>query len=52
MQVIRAPGWGMSWDDARYYGRRWCAHVGPWLIFIWQCSDAEMELYAEQQRKR
>ncbi len=46
MRFVRLPEWGLAWlGDARYYGWHWCAHVGPWLILIWQCSEADMEQY-------
>lgn len=49
MQFVRVPVWGLSWcGDARYYGRRWCAHVGPWLIFIWQCTEVDMDAFWAQ----
>lgn len=46
LQFVRLPEWGFEWlGDARYYGRRWCAHVGPWFVLIWQCSEADMDQY-------
>lgn len=35
MSVVRVPGWSLSLHEARYYGWRWCLHVGPWLVFFW-----------------
>lgn len=39
MQILRVPGWGLGLHDARYYGRRWCVEVGPWLIFFGQDEE-------------
>lgn len=42
--------WGLSLSDGRYYGRRWVLHLGPLLIFFWQCSEVELaEWWAERQ---
>ncbi len=44
VQFVRVPSWGFSWlGGADYYGRRWCLHLGLWLIFIWQLTDEELE---------
>lgn len=38
-QAVRVPEWCIEWhSDARYYGRKWCLHIGPWLVFIWPCE--------------
>lgn len=34
MQIVRVPHWGISVNEASYYGWRWCLHVGPWLLFV------------------
>ena len=34
MTIVRVPGWGLSITEARYYGYRWGAHVGLWLVFF------------------
>lgn len=36
VQIISAASWGLSAGCARYYGRRWFVHAGPWLFFVWQ----------------
>lgn len=36
MTILRVPSWGLSLDEARYYGWRWGLHVGPWLVFFWK----------------
>jgi hypothetical protein len=33
MAVIRVPYWGLCLSEASYYGWRYGAHVGPWLVF-------------------
>ena len=38
MTIVRVPGWGLSITEARYYGYRWGAHVGPWLVFFGQAE--------------
>jgi hypothetical protein len=38
MTIVRVPGWGLSINDGRYYGWRWCLHVGPWLVFFGQAE--------------
>jgi hypothetical protein len=46
MVAVRVPDWGLAWvGDARYYGWRWCAHVGPWLVFIRSATPAEMDAF-------
>lgn len=53
LQFVKAAEWGCEWlGDARYYGRRWCAHIGPWLVFIWQCSQSEMDAYHDEISQR
>jgi hypothetical protein len=56
IQFVRVPGWGFSFDgkDAWYYGRRWSLHIGPWLIFIWQLTDEQIEAAdrADQMRRK
>ncbi len=37
-QFARVPGWGLSISEARYYGWRWCLHIGPWLVFFGQAE--------------
>lgn len=39
MTTARVPSWGLSLHRAEYYGVRWCAHVGPYLIFFWPIGD-------------
>ena len=39
-QFGRVPGWGLSISEARYYGWRWCLHIGPFFVFFWQCEAA------------
>lgn len=34
MQVVRVPAWGLDYGDASYWGRKHCAHIGPWLV-LW-----------------
>lgn len=34
IQPVRVPGWGFDLGEARYYGWRWCLHIGPWLLFF------------------
>ncbi len=43
IQVVRVPGWCLSFGGAEYYGRRWCLSIGPWLVFLWQMSDEALE---------
>ena len=43
MQIVRVPGFGLSYDRAEYYGRRHCVHVGWWLIFWSQMTEAELQ---------
>jgi hypothetical protein len=43
MTVVRVPGWGLSYSEARYYGWRHSLHVGPWLFFWGKMTDAELE---------
>ena len=38
MTIVRVTGWGLSITEARYYGYRWGAHVGPWLVFFGQAE--------------
>lgn len=48
IQFVRVPDWRLEWcGDAGYYGRRWCAHVGPWLVFLWQMTDDEYADWAD-----
>jgi hypothetical protein len=32
---------GLSITEVRYYGYRWGAHVGPWLVFFGQAEGRE-----------
>lgn len=38
MTIVRVLSWGCSITEARYYGWRWGAHIGPWLVFFWRCE--------------
>lgn len=38
MTAIRVPSWGLTVTPARYYGYRWAAHIGPWIVFIWRTA--------------
>ena len=40
LQICRLPTWGLSITEARYYGWRWGAHIGPWLVFVGQAAAA------------
>lgn len=49
MVAVRVPDWGLRWiGDARYYGWRWCAHVGPWLVFLRSCTKADMDAFHDE----
>jgi hypothetical protein len=52
VQIMRVPGWDFWCGEACYYGRRWVAHVGPFLIFLWQMTDDEMEAWDVERMKR
>lgn len=44
INVVRVPDWGFELvgrDGAGYYGARWCACLGPYLIFIGRLTEAE-----------
>lgn len=45
MQVIRLPGWGFSYCEARYYGRRHSLHIGPFWLLWGQMTDAELQAW-------
>lgn len=45
LSIIRVPGWGLSYGDACYYGRWHSLHIGPWLVFWGQMTDAEIEAW-------
>jgi|688.fasta_scaffold2100489_2 hypothetical protein len=32
--IRRVPTWGFSITEASYYGLRWGAHVGPWIVLF------------------
>ena len=42
IQILRVPGWGLSYARAAYYGRRHSLHIGPFLIFWGQMTEAEL----------
>lgn len=50
MTAIRVPDWSLDLSDARYWGWRWCLHIGPFLIFFDSCGpgDARYERWADQ----
>lgn len=48
MQVIRLPGWGFSYCEARYYGRRHSLHIGPFWFLWGQMTDAELQAWGEE----
>ena len=50
MQIIRVPGWGLSYSGAHYYGRRHSLHVWSWLIFWGQMTMAEIEAWEDQRK--
>jgi len=45
--VVRVPGWGFDYCEARYYGWRHSLHVGPWLIFWGAMTEDEIREYHE-----
>ena len=42
MQIMRLPGWGLSYCDAGYYGWRHSLHIGPFLIFWRKLTPIEI----------
>jgi hypothetical protein len=51
MQIVRVPSWGFDYCEARHYGRRHSVHVGPFLIFWGQMTEAELRTYGNSLRK-
>ena len=48
LQVLRVPGWGLSYVSAPYCKRRPALHIGPFLVFSGQIVETEKtccELY-------
>jgi hypothetical protein len=35
MTIVRLPTWGLTVADGWYYGYRYGAHLGPWLVLFW-----------------
>jgi hypothetical protein len=50
MQIMRVPGWGFDYCEARYYGRRHSVHIGPVLIFWGQMTEAELRAHGADDR--
>ena len=45
MNIVRVPGWGFDYSEARYYGWRHCLHIGRRLIFFGRMTDAELQAW-------
>jgi len=50
IQILLVPwSWPLLWcGDAGYFGRRWFLGVGPFLILIWQLTEAQHSAWCKE----